>query len=109
MQVRVSGKQLEIGEVLPEQVRSRIVSTVEKHFDVGGEANIVFSREGAFFRADCNLHLNTGAVLTAQGKAVDAYRAFDDALIHVEKQVRRHKRKLKNHHDRGRVPKGALS
>ena len=108
MRVRVSGKQIEIGEALPEQVKARIESAIEKHFDGGAGASIVFSREGAFYRADCKVHLDSGAVLTAVGEANDAYRAFDDALDKVEKQARRYKRKLKNHHEKGRPQKGAL-
>lgn len=108
MQVRVSGKQIEIGDALPEQVRARMETAIGKHFDGGAEASIVFSREGAFYRADCKVHLDAGAVLTAQGEANDAYRAFDDALGKVEKQARRYKRKLKNHHEKGKPQKGEL-
>jgi ribosomal subunit interface protein len=109
MQVRVSGKQIEIGDVLPEKVKARIESAIGKHFDGGAEANVVFSREGAFYRADCNVHLDAGAVLTAVGEADDAYRAFDDALGKIEKQARRYKRKLKSHHEKAKPQKGVLS
>jgi ribosomal subunit interface protein len=108
MHVRVSGKQIEIGEVLPEQVKARIEGVIEKYFDGGAGANIVFSREGAFYRADCKVHLDAGALLTAVGEANDAYRAFDDALVKVEKQARRYMRKLKNHHEKAKPPKGEL-
>lgn len=108
MQVRVSGKQIEIGEALPELAKTRIGNAIEKHFDGGASASVVFSREGAFFRADCKVHLDSGALLTAVGEANDAYRAFDDALAKIEKQARRHKRKLKNHHEKGSSKKGAL-
>ncbi|HTO40048.1 MAG TPA: ribosome-associated translation inhibitor RaiA [Rhizomicrobium sp.] len=109
MEVRVSGKQIEIGEALPEQVRARLGSAIEKHFEGRANASVVFSREGAFYRADCKVHLDAGAVLTAVGEANDAYRSFDDALEKVEKQARRYKRKLKNHHERAKPPKGELA
>jgi ribosomal subunit interface protein len=98
MNVRVSGKQIEIGEALPEQVRARIESAVGKYFDGGAEAHIVFAREGAGFRCDCGAHLDSGAILKSHGSAMDAYQSFDAALDHLEKQVRRYKRRLKNHH-----------
>jgi putative sigma-54 modulation protein len=101
MKVRVSGKQIEIGEALPELVRSRIESAIRKHFDRGSEAHVVFSHEGAGFRADCAAHLDSGIVLKAEGTGADAYRAFDAMLLHLEKQVRRYKRRLKNHHEKG--------
>jgi ribosomal subunit interface protein len=98
MKVRVSGKQIEIGEALPELVRNRIDSVIDKHFDGGAQPHVVFSHEGTGFRADCLAHLDSGAVLKAEGAG--AYRAFDAVLVHLEKQVRRHKRRLKNHHEK---------
>jgi ribosomal subunit interface protein len=106
MKVRVSGKQVEIGEALPDQVRQRVEAAVEKHFDGGAEVNVVFSHEGSGFRADCTAHLDAGAVLKSRGDGADAYRAFDAALDHLEKQIRRYKRRLKNHHEKAASPKG---
>jgi len=98
MQIRVTGKQIEIGEALPEQVRGRLATAVEKHFNGQAEGSVVFAPEGSGFRSDCTVHLSSGVVLSSHGTAVDAYKAFDAALIHLEKQVRRYARKLKNHH-----------
>lgn len=106
MNVRVSGKQFEIGEALPEKVRSRLEVVVEKHFKGGAEASVVFSHEGSGFRADCTTHLDTGAVLKAEGVDSDIHRAFDAALDHLEKQLRRYKRRLKNHHEKAKAPRG---
>ena len=36
--------------------------------------------------------------VVAQGSAHDAYLAFDEALTHVAKKIRRHKRKLTDYH-----------
>jgi ribosomal subunit interface protein len=104
MNVRVSGKQLDIGGALPEQVRERLQLAVGKHFDGGAESHVVFSHEGAGFRADCTTHLDSGVVLKAEGAAADAYAAFDLAAGKLEKQVRRYKRRLKNHHERAKPP-----
>ena len=104
MSVRVSGKQLEIGEALPEQVRKRLQSVIGKHFNGGADSHVVFSHEGASFRADCSTHLDSGVVLKAEGMALDAYRAFDAAVDKLEKQVRRYKRRLKNHHEKAKAP-----
>ena len=61
------------------------------------------------FRADCTVHLDSGAVLKSEGKQADAHRAFDAALEHMEKQVRRYKRRLKNHHEKARPQNGERS
>jgi ribosomal subunit interface protein len=104
MKLRISGKQFEIGQVLPEKVRARLQSVVGKHFDGGAESNVVFSHEGTSFRADCTTHLDSGIVLKAEGTAGDAYQAFDLAVDKLEKQVRRYKRRLRNHHERAKAP-----
>jgi ribosomal subunit interface protein len=109
MKVRVSGKNLEIGEALPGAVRSRLEVVVAKHFKGGAEASVVFSHEGTGYRADCTTHLDAGVVLKAEGVDGDAHRAFDAALVHLEKQIRRYKRRLKNHHEKGRSQKGVTA
>jgi ribosomal subunit interface protein len=107
MKVRVSGKQIEIGAALPDHVRQRLEVALSKHFDGRAEANVVFSHEGFGFRADCTAHLDSGIVLKAQGDAGDAHHAFDVALERLEKQIRRYKRKLRNHHEKAKLPKDA--
>jgi len=107
MKVRVSGKQIEIGTALPDFVRQRVEAALDKHFNGSGEANIVFSHEGFGYRADCTAHLDSGVVLKSQGEAVDAQHAFDAALDRLEKQIRRYKRKLRNHHEKAKLPKDA--
>ena len=107
MKVRVSGKQIEIGTALPEHVRERIEITLTKHFDGGAEAHIVFSHEGPGYRADCTTHLDSGVVIKAHGDANDAHRAFEVALDHLEKQIRRYKRRLRNHHEKTKLPRDA--
>lgn len=107
MNVRVSGKQIDIGTTLPGQVRERVEQALAKHFDGGGEANVVFSHEGPGYRADCTAHLDSGIVLKAQGDAPDAHRAFEVAIDHLEKQIRRYKRKIRNHHEKAKLPRDA--
>ncbi len=47
-------------------------------------------------------HLFSGQMLKAEGEGKDAHVAFDAVLAHLEKQVRRYKRRLKNHHEKAR-------
>ena len=107
MKVQVSGKQIEIGSALQDHVRQRLEIVLTKHFDRGAEAHIVFSHEGSSFRTESSKHLDSGVVLNAQGEAREAHQAFEVALEKLEKQIRRHKRKLKNHHEKAKLPKEA--
>lgn len=101
MNIRVSGKRVEIGQALPQRVRDRLTAAVAKHFDRPAQANVTFMKERTGFRADCMVHLSSGALMHAHASAADAHAAFDIALDHLEKRVRRYKRRLKNH---GRGP-----
>lgn len=97
---------MEIGEALPELVRTRLEVVIAKHFKGGAEASVVFSHEGSGFRADCTMHIDAGAVLKAEGVDSDVHRAFDATLAHLETQLRRYTRRLKNHHEKAKTPRG---
>jgi ribosomal subunit interface protein len=101
MRIRITGKQIEIGQALPQHVRERLSLAVGKHFDRDAAAAVTFTKERTGFRAGCRVHLSSGTTMQAQGTGPDAHRAFDMTLDHLEKRVRRYKRRLKNHHDRG--------
>jgi ribosomal subunit interface protein len=101
MHIRITGKQIVIGEALPYHVRQRVSAAVEKHFDRDAETNVTFTKERTGFRADCTVHLSSGKTIQAHGIGLDAQKAFDIATDHLETQLRRYTKRLKNHHDRG--------
>src|SRR5258706_3721109 len=102
MHIRVTGKQIVIGEALPHRVREKVSTAVEKHFDRDAETNVTFTRERTGFRADCTVHLSSGKTIQAHGIGPDAQKAFDVATDHLETQLRRYTKRLKHHHYRGR-------
>jgi ribosomal subunit interface protein len=107
MALRVSGKNLDIGDALRTHAEARIEDAIVKYFDGGFDGHVTLEREGPGFRADCSIHLDTGIVLHAEGKAQDAHLSFDRAADRIEKRLRRYKRRLKEHHHgrrEGEVP-----
>ena len=104
MQIKVSGKQINVGEALRSHVEDNLIAAVGKYFDRPVNAHVVFSRNGHEFKCDSSVHLSTG--LTAQAQAVNGeiYAAFDQATDRIEKQLRRYKRRLKDHHQRRQDP-----
>ena len=97
MSVRVSGKQMEIGETFRQRIEDRIRDAVTKYFDGGYSGQVVVTKSQSRFAADCLVHLDTGANLHAAGEANDPQVAFDTAFERVEKRLRRYNRKLKQH------------
>ena len=97
MHLQVSGKQIDIGGALRDHVERRLNNGVGKYFDHAIDAHVVFSREAHQFRADCTVHIGHGIKATAEAAANDAYGAFDAAIERLEKQLRRTKRRIRNH------------
>jgi ribosomal subunit interface protein len=91
--VRVSGKNLDIGAALRGQAEERVHNAVAKYFDGGFSSRVTVEREGTGFRADCTVHLDTGAVMRVSGNAHDAYSSVSQVVERIGKQMRRDKRK----------------
>jgi len=95
MALRVSGKNLDIGESLKTQVETRLASTLARYFDGPYNGHVTVARDGAGFRTDCVLHLNAGTTLEASGEAADAYASFDQTADRIERRLRRYRQRLK--------------
>ena len=98
MSLRISGKNLDIGDALRGHIQARIGDSVTKYFDGGHTGHVTIEREGSGFRSDCAIHLDTGIVLKAVGRAADPRVSFDLAADRVETRLRRYKRRLRDHH-----------
>lgn len=95
MTLRVSGKNMDIGEALRGQVEARVASAITKYFDGSYSGHVTVAREGTGFRTDCILHLASGITLEASGSGHDAHLCFDQTAGRIEKRLRRYKRRLK--------------
>ena len=97
MNLRVSGKNMDVGDVLREKAQDHFDNAVDKYFDGGYNGHLTLEREGSGYRADSVVHLDSGVVLQASAVAADATAAFETMAAHIEKRLRRYKRKLKSH------------
>lgn len=98
MRIQVNGKHIDIGDALRSHVEDTIDTAVRKYSERPVEAVITFSREGHGFRCDSSVHLSTGLTAKASSQATDIYACFDAGVERIEKQLRRYKRRLKDHH-----------
>jgi len=98
MTLRVSGKNMDMGDALRDHIEARIDSTLEKYRAGPAAGHVTIEREGSGFRSDCTLHLKSGATVQANSRAHEPYVCFDRAADHIESQVRRHRERLVNHH-----------
>ncbi len=97
MRYQISGKQIDIGEALRAHVTTELGTAVAKYAGRPTEAVVVFSRQGHEFHCEATVHLSTGMTAQAKGHASEIYAAFDSCREKMEKQLRRYKRRLKDH------------
>jgi ribosomal subunit interface protein len=97
MSLRISGKQMDIGDAFRTKIEGRVGEAVSKYFDGGYAGHVTVEKSGARFTADCMVRLDTGIALQATGQAQEPQLAFDAAAERIEKRLRRYKRRLKSH------------
>jgi ribosomal subunit interface protein len=96
MTLRISGKSISVGDALRGRVSERTEEVLRKYFDGNYSGHITLSKDGLGFRTDCALHLDSGITLEADSNAADAYASADQALLMIEKRLRRYKSRLKD-------------
>jgi ribosomal subunit interface protein len=98
MRYQISGKQIDIGEALRTHVEDELGTAVTKYAERPTDAQVVFSRNASEYVCEAIVHLSTGLTAQAKAHAHEIYAAFDSCCEKMEKQLRRYKRRLKDHH-----------
>lgn len=108
MKVNITGRHMETGAALQAHVETALDNAISKYFERGGDASVTFSKQGHQFEAACALHLDSGLYLHASGSDADVYTSFDQSIGKIEKQLRRYKRRLKNHHEQKKFSEAVM-
>lgn len=98
MHYQISGKQIDIGEALQIHVKTELGAILDKYAGRPTEASVVFSKSGHEFVCETVVHLSTGLTAQARAHAHEIYASFDGCCEKMDKQLRRYKRRLKDHH-----------
>jgi len=98
MRYQISGKQIEIGQALQTHVQDNLGEIAQKYAQRPTDVAVVFSKSGPEFACETTVHLSTGLTASAKGQAHEIYAAFEASSEKLEKQLRRYKRRLKDHH-----------
>lgn len=98
MRYQISGKQIDIGTALQTHVEQELGGIVQKYAERPTDALVVFSRNAHEYVCESTVHLSTGLTAQAKAHATEIYAAFDSCGEKMEKQLRRYKRRLKDHH-----------
>jgi ribosomal subunit interface protein len=97
MAIRVSGKNIDLGDVLRGQAETRLNEAVRKYVEAGYSGHVTVAKDGIGFKTECAVHFDHGPVMHVTGEATDAYQSVGIAVERIAKQLRRFKRKRDRH------------
>ena len=96
MHIDVTGHHVELTDPLRDYVEQKFLR-LERHFDNMVDAHVILTVEKLDQKAEATLQLG-GAKLFADSVSDDMYAAIDRLVDKLDRQVKKHKEKLTDHH-----------
>ena len=108
MQIDVTGQHLDVTPALRDYITGKL-ERLERHFDKVINVHAVLSVEKVRQKAEATINVN-GASLHANAEDEDMYAAIDALVDKLDRQIKKHKEKLTDHHrSEGSLKKAPLS
>lgn len=98
MQLNLTGHHIEITASLRSYVQSKL-SRLERHFDNVTDIHCILTVEKLRHRAEATVNIK-GARIFADAIEEDMYASIDAMIDKLDRQVRKHKEKITDHHAR---------
>ncbi|MEO1574150.1 MAG: ribosome-associated translation inhibitor RaiA [Pseudomonadota bacterium] len=98
MQLNLTGHHIEITDALRNRVSAK-VAKMERHFDHVTDVNVILTVEKLEHKAEATVNV-PGETLYAESVENDMYAAIDLMADKLDRQVRKFKEKLTDHHAR---------
>lgn len=98
MNLSVTGQHIDVTEPLRDYVHEKM-NKLERHVDHLTDIHVILSVEKLRQQAEATLNL-TGTRIHAEAEEHDMYAAIDALTDKLDRQVIKHKEKLKDHHRR---------
>ncbi|HSJ49367.1 MAG TPA: ribosome hibernation promoting factor [Gammaproteobacteria bacterium] len=96
MNINLTGHHVDITEPLREYVNSKF-DRLERHFDHVTDVHVVLGVEKLRHKAEATMHIS-GGTLFADAIEEDMYAAIDGLVDKLDRQVKKHKEKVTDHH-----------
>ena len=96
MRINLTGHHMDITDSLRNFVESKF-ERLERHFDNMTNIHVILAVEKDRQKAEATIKVNRGR-LFAEAKHEDMYAAIDDLVDKLDRQVKKHKEKLTDHH-----------
>jgi putative sigma-54 modulation protein len=98
MQLSVTGHHVEVTPALRNYVDTKLAK-LERHFDAMTDIHCVLTVEKTLHRAEATIQV-TGGTIHADSAEQDMYAAIDILVDKLDRQIKKHKEKLTDHHAR---------
>jgi len=96
MQIDVTGHHVELTDPLRNYVNEKF-ERLERHFDHVTDVHVILSVEKLRHTAEATIHIS-GGKLFADSTDEDMYAAIDSLTDKLDRQIKKHKEKLTDHH-----------
>lgn len=96
MQLKVTGRHIEVTKSLNNYVREKI-TRLKRHFDQVLNIHVILEVQKTTHKAEASIHVS-GNHIFAEATAEDMYVAIDALIDKLDRQIVKHKEKLKDHH-----------
>lgn len=96
MNISLTGHHVDITPAIKDYVENKF-DRLERHFDNVTNTHVILTVEKSRQKAEATIHVN-GANLFANDEKDNMYAAIDSLVDKLDRQLKKHKEKLTNHH-----------
>ncbi len=98
MQIKLTGHHVDLTKGLRDCVATKM-ERIERHFDHVTDMHVILTVEKLRQKAEATINVS-GGQLFAEAVHEDMYAAIDQLADRLDRQVKKHKEKMKDHHQR---------
>jgi len=100
MQLNITGRHVDVTDSMHDYVTNKL-EKVERHFDHVTNVHVILSVEKMRQKAEATIHVSGGGNLFADAENEDMYVAIDSMTDKLDRQIKKHKEKMTDHHRSG--------
>ncbi len=100
MSIQIHGHHFDLGEALQNHITDKVEAITDKYFGRMVSVSVNMTKETkSLFKTHISMTIGKDVHVSSTSSEHDVYASFDTAADKVAKQLRRYKRKLKDHHE----------
>ncbi len=102
MQLNLTGHHIDITDSLRNYVEEKI-QRIERHFDKVSNTHVILTVENVRHKAEATISM-AGNNIFAESTEDNMYAAIDSLIDKLDRQVKKHKEKITDHHQKEPLP-----